>query len=107
MIGKDSKPDHVAKVDYDKEDPPMTVDIIYLNMEEFKLALVQHAIKNEFEFSMEKSDTSRYRAYCSRKQEDKCSWRIYASTLGDHVTVQVMKRFICCYVLFRFNLMSN
>jgi hypothetical protein len=66
LIGKDSLPDHV-NVDYDKKNPPMIVGSTYANMEEFKLALAQHAIKNEFEYQWEKSDPSRYRAYCSRK----------------------------------------
>jgi hypothetical protein len=92
LIGNDSLPDYV-NVDYDKKNPPMIVDITYANMEEFKLALAQHAIKNEFEYQREKSDLGRYRAYCSRKQEDKCPWRIHACTLGDGVIVKVMAWF--------------
>jgi hypothetical protein len=43
-------------MDYDKGDPPMKV-ATHRNMEEFKLALSHHAIKNEFECNMQKSGT--------------------------------------------------
>ncbi|XP_048538341.1 uncharacterized protein LOC125517204 [Triticum urartu] len=33
----------------------------------------------------------RFRAYCSRRDEDKCPWRIYASTMEDGCTVMVRK----------------
>jgi hypothetical protein len=39
------EPDHAQNFDYNKEDPPMTVGSRYPNMEEFKLALRQHAVK--------------------------------------------------------------
>jgi hypothetical protein len=41
---------------YDQDDPPMSVGNLYPNMEQFKLALSQHAIKHEFEYDTEKSD---------------------------------------------------
>ncbi|RLM99969.1 uncharacterized protein C2845_PM06G18620 [Panicum miliaceum] len=42
------EPDGVRDVTYDKEDPPMRVGSKYPNIEEFKLALSQHAVKHEF-----------------------------------------------------------
>uniref|UniRef100_A0A8R7UU46 Transposase MuDR plant domain-containing protein n=1 Tax=Triticum urartu TaxID=4572 RepID=A0A8R7UU46_TRIUA len=69
----------------------MTEGRKYPNMAEFKLALSQHAIKHEFEFNTEKSAPHRFRAYCSRRDEDKCPWRIYASTMEDGCTVMVRK----------------
>uniref|UniRef100_A0A8R7QBB2 Transposase MuDR plant domain-containing protein n=1 Tax=Triticum urartu TaxID=4572 RepID=A0A8R7QBB2_TRIUA len=60
-------------------------------MAEFKLALSQHAIKHEFEFNTEKTAPHRFGAYCSRRDEDKCPWRIYASTMEDGCTVMVRK----------------
>ncbi|CAO2189124.1 unnamed protein product [Urochloa humidicola] len=42
--------------DYDKDDPPMTVGTTYPNINVFKLALAQHAVKHEFEYNAEKSD---------------------------------------------------
>jgi hypothetical protein len=38
-------------VEHDPEDPPMVVGSTYANMETFKLAISQHAIKNQFEFN--------------------------------------------------------
>ena len=69
----------------DKEDPPMTVGSIYPSIAEFKVALSQHAIKNEREFKNEKSDSERVRAYCTSKDKG-CKWRLHASTLQDNVT---------------------
>ncbi|KAM3226471.1 hypothetical protein ACQJBY_058869 [Aegilops geniculata] len=83
--------EHAPHLEYDKLDPPMTEGTKYPNMAEFKLALSQHAIKHEFEFNTEKSAPHRFRAYCSRRDEDKCSWRIYASTMEDGCTVMVRK----------------
>uniref|UniRef100_A0A453AAY6 Transposase MuDR plant domain-containing protein n=1 Tax=Aegilops tauschii subsp. strangulata TaxID=200361 RepID=A0A453AAY6_AEGTS len=83
--------EHAPHLEYDKLDPPMTEGRKYPNMAEFKLALSQHAIKHEFEFNTEKSAPHRFRAYCSRRDEDKCPWRIYASTMEDGCTVMVRK----------------
>jgi hypothetical protein len=99
LIGNDPLPDHV-NVDYDNKNPPMIVGSTYDNMEEFKLALAQHAIKNEFEYKREKSDPGRYRAYCLTKREDECPWRIHACTLGDGVTVKVMTWFTYDFLRF-------
>jgi hypothetical protein len=82
--------------DFDSEDPPMTVGSTYHTMSEFKLALCQHAIKHEFEFNTEKSSKSRFRAYCSMKVKDKCSWRLHASTTADKCTVMVRSIVVCC-----------
>uniref|UniRef100_A0A453FDX3 Transposase MuDR plant domain-containing protein n=2 Tax=Aegilops tauschii subsp. strangulata TaxID=200361 RepID=A0A453FDX3_AEGTS len=83
--------EHAPHLEYDKLDPPMTEGRKYPNMAEFKLALSQHAIKHEFEFNTEKSAPHRFRAYCSRRDENKCPWRIYASTMEDGCTVMVRK----------------
>ncbi|VAH90360.1 unnamed protein product [Triticum turgidum subsp. durum] len=83
--------DHAPHIEYNKLDPPMNEGRKYPNMAEFKLALSQHAIEHEFEFDTEKSAPHRFRAYCSRRDEDKCPWRIYASTMEDECTVMVRK----------------
>jgi hypothetical protein len=62
---------------------------IYPNMDEFKLALSQHAIKHEFEYNTDKSTPFRFRGYCKRRDEDNCPWRIHASTTDDKCTVVV------------------
>jgi hypothetical protein len=93
LIGQDPLPP-VPIVAYDRDDPPMSVGSLYPNMAEFRLALSQHAIKYEFEFNIEKSDPDRMRVYCSRKKEDKCRWRLHASTL-DGVTIKVIGACMC------------
>lgn len=89
LVAKDSMPGHIRQFAYDKEDPPMTVGIVYQNIAEFKLAFAQHAIKHEFKYNIEKSELDRFRAYCSRK-EGNCPWRIHASTMEDEVSIMVM-----------------
>ena len=69
LVGKDHL-SHTPVLAYDKNDPPMCVGSIYLNMREFRLALSQNAIKHEFEFNIEKSDPGRVRVYCSRKKDE-------------------------------------
>ncbi|KAK1630606.1 hypothetical protein QYE76_004921 [Lolium multiflorum] len=83
------EPNHAPNVEYDREDPPMTVGSTYPNMNEFKLAIRQHAVKRDFEFNTEKSAPHRFTAHCKRKDEDNCPWRIHASTTDDLCTVVV------------------
>ena len=70
----------MSHIEHDKEDPPMTEGTTFSCMEAFKLALSQHAIKHEFEYTTAYSNHSRFGAYCSRKLEDNYPWRIHAST---------------------------
>lgn len=94
--------DEAPDVQYDKDDPPMSEGSTYPDMETFKLALCQYAIKREFEFNIEKSAPSRFRAYCSRKKEDKCPWRLHASTMEDMSTVTVIVLPNFCFIPFWF-----
>jgi predicted aspartyl protease len=64
----------------------MIVGSMYENMSCFRLALATHAIRNEFEFNIEKSDPGRYRVSA---KIDGCRWRILASTGADKTTVKV------------------
>ena len=66
----------------------MAVGSLFPDMNAFRLALATHAIRNEFEFNIEKSEPGRYRAYCSGRAEG-CRWRIHASTMGDKTKVKV------------------
>jgi len=49
LVGYDHEAEEVPHVEYDKDNPPMTGGSTYPSMEQFKLALSQHAIKHEFE----------------------------------------------------------
>jgi hypothetical protein len=84
---------------YDRDVPPMSVGSLYPNMEQFKLALSQHAIKHEFEYDTKKSDPGRLRAYCSRKEEKGCRWRLHASTIKGEKTVKVIATIIAVILL--------
>ena len=90
----------MANVAYDRNDPPMSVGSLYPNIAEFRLPLSQHAIKNEFEYNIEKSEPGKYRAYC-KGHVDGCKWRIHVSrTKGDQTTVQVISLCIFCHLYF-------
>ena len=43
-IIKDNEPDHMSDAEYDKKDPPMTVDSVYRDIYAFKLALASYAV---------------------------------------------------------------
>ena len=98
LIGNDPLPP-VPIVAYDRDDPPMSVGSVYPNMKQFKLALNQHAIKHEFEYLTKKSDPGRVRAYCSKKVEEGCRWRLHARTKEDKslkVTIIIIADFVSC-----------
>ncbi|CAL5018264.1 unnamed protein product [Urochloa decumbens] len=65
---------------YDREDPPMEVGSIYASMNEFRAAVRQHAIKEQFELGTEKSCKDLFRGYC---KADCCKWSIVARLMSD------------------------
>ena len=70
--------DHIPNeetVFHDMEDPPMDVGTIYANMNDFRRAVKQHAIKTQFELVTEKSNPNLFRGFCKAKT---CSWSIVA-----------------------------
>jgi hypothetical protein len=79
-IVEDREPEQqMSDAEYDKNDPPMTEGTVYANMDAFKIALASHAVKYEFNYDIEKSDTRRYRVSCTFKSKG-CNWRIHTST---------------------------
>ena len=62
-------------MDYDRENPPIKVGSTYASMSEFRGAVRQHAIKEQFELGTEKSCTERFRGYC---KANGCPWAIVA-----------------------------
>jgi hypothetical protein len=87
-IVTDREPPQKPDANYDKDYPPMAVGTMYSDQNAFKLALATHATKYEFQYIIEKCDKSRYKVYCSGKNQG-CRWRIHAATLRDEVTVKV------------------
>jgi hypothetical protein len=67
----------------------MTVGSVYRDMNAFKLALPSHAVKHEFQYDIEKSDTGRYKVYCCGSTEG-CRWRIHASTMKGDKSIKVI-----------------
>lgn len=88
MVVHDDGP-HESSRTWDVEDPDMDVGTIYPSMDDFRMAVKQHAIVNEFELGTEKSDRSRFRGYCS---VDGCPWKIRARTQVDK-SVRVLTPF--------------
>jgi hypothetical protein len=76
-------------ISYDKNNPPMEVGTVYPSMEEFKMAVRQFAINNEFDLGTEKSDKHRYRCYC--KSSADCPWKINGIKHKEQKTVEVNK----------------
>jgi hypothetical protein len=62
-------------LDWDRDNPDMSMETMYPNMAEFRLALKQHAVVTEFELGTEKLDTLRFRGYCKAIH---CRWKIRA-----------------------------
>jgi hypothetical protein len=60
---------------FDRNNHVMKPDSLYLNMKEFRLAMRQYVIDKEFELSIEATNTTRYRGYCSGGD---CPWSINA-----------------------------
>uniref|UniRef100_A0A0E0KDQ5 Transposase MuDR plant domain-containing protein n=1 Tax=Oryza punctata TaxID=4537 RepID=A0A0E0KDQ5_ORYPU len=65
---------------WDRDDPPMEVGTKYPSMNEFRMAVKQHAIVHEFELETKKSDKDRFRGRCSAIG---CPWKIRAKTQAD------------------------
>jgi hypothetical protein len=59
----------------DRRNPIMKIGSLYKDMKEFRIAMRQYAINNEFELGIESSAPFRYRGYY--KGGD-CPWRIHA-----------------------------
>nr|ABB47028.2 Transposable element protein, putative, MuDR [Oryza sativa Japonica Group] len=72
-MASDGMPEHIPSTIYDKDDTPMILGSIYSNIDEFRLAIAQHAIKFRL-------------AKCAAQG---CKWRIHASVVADGVTIMV------------------
>ena len=98
-VGVDDNDPAEPYMDWDRDNPEMYVGTIYPCMDEFRLAVRQHAIVTEFELGTEKSDKSRFRGYC---RAPGCGWIIRAKTQKDgcvrvHLLTIACHMFIFCY----------
>jgi hypothetical protein len=67
---------------HDVDHPDLKLGTLYPSMKEFRLAVRQYAINEEFELGITKSDRSRYRVYCKRN-DCTCSWKLNGSRRPD------------------------
>jgi len=97
-VNVDDTIDAEPMYEWDRDNPDMSVGTCYPNMDEFRLAVRQHAIKKEFELDTKHSDKERYRANCACLG---CPWFIRGRTQHDgSVRVQILNCLCtCCYFL--------
>ncbi|KAG6400644.1 hypothetical protein SASPL_137485 [Salvia splendens] len=74
-IPVDDRIPNEENVFYDMDDPLMDVGIIYTNMNDFRKAVKQHAIKTQFELGTEKFNPNLFRGFC---KAESCPWSIVA-----------------------------
>lgn len=80
----------------------MSVGTTYPSMNDFRMAVRQHAIVEEFGLGTEKSGKKRFRGFCSAKG---CPWVIRAKTQADssvrvHILTDMCIDCVLYYVLF-------
>lgn len=68
---------------HDPNKPCMDVGTVYPDMKEFRLAVRQFAINEEFELKIAKSDRTRYSGFC---KGDGCPWHIVGRRQPDGKT---------------------
>ena len=74
-------------ISYDKDHPQMDLGTMYPSMDEFRLAVRQFAINEEFQLGTTHSDKERFRGFY--KSSDDCPWKINASKHKGQSTVEV------------------
>jgi hypothetical protein len=67
---------------HDVDHPNLKLGTLYPSMKEFRLAVRQYAINEEFELGITKSDRNRYRVYC-KGNDCTCPWKLNGSTRPD------------------------
>lgn len=72
---------------YSNKSPIIKVNSKFKNVIAFRRALNHHAVTNEFDYFIIKSDPTRFIARCKNLG---CGWRIHASITQDKVTFEVI-----------------
>ena len=89
--------DHVPEeriYGYDPNKPCMDIGTVYPNMKEFRVAMKQFAINEEFELRLVKTDKKRYIANCNA---DGCPWHINGRTQPDKTTVKAYNNLLTMF----------
>jgi len=77
---------------HDPNRPRMDLGTVYPNMKEFRLAVRQFAINEEFELHIVKTDPTRYIADCKGEgcNGERCRWHLVGRRQPDGCTVMVL-----------------
>ena len=78
---------------YDADDPCIDVNVVFLDVDQCKLAVTHHAILHDHAFNIVKKDTTRFRAICKRVDQG-CKWTFFASTSKKCVGCKVLTHFV-------------
>ena len=84
---------------HDPNRPRMDLGTVYPNMKEFRLAVRQFAINEEFELHIVKTDPTRYIGNC--KGED-CHWHLVGRRQPVGCTIMVPHIYYCLHSLINF-----
>jgi hypothetical protein len=76
---------------YDPDKPCMNIGSVYPDMKEFRLAIRQFAINEEFKLHIEKTDPSRFIGNC---MVEDCPWHIVGRRQPDQKTVMVLTSYL-------------
>ena len=79
-VNVDDTIDAEPMYEWDRDNLDMSVGTCYPNMDEFRLAVRQHAIRKEFELDTEHSNKERFKGKCAALG---CPWFIRARTQHD------------------------
>jgi hypothetical protein len=97
----DDENTEMVNILHDVDHPDLKLGTLYLSMKEFRLAVRQYAINEEFELGITKSDRNIYRVYC-KGNDCTCPWKLNGSTRPDSsVMVLTFLLFLSnCIILF-------
>nr|GEW81883.1 transposase, MuDR, MULE transposase domain protein [Tanacetum cinerariifolium] len=101
----DGDVNEILNYDYSnaKKSPTMEVSSKFPNVVAFRRALNHHAVINEYDYFIEKSDLEQFTA---RRTQQECPWRIHASIKQDDITFEV-KNLTQTYTCTRSNMSAN
>jgi hypothetical protein len=85
----------VPHTTYDKDNPVIKEGDTFVDKAEFIETIKTYAIKNEFQSTIEHSDTTRYRARCA---DPECGWRIFAKKLHGCNIFKVILSILCILI---------
>jgi hypothetical protein len=96
----DDIPDERSIV-YDPDNPELKLGALFPSMADFRLAIRQYAINEEFELHVAKPDKNRYGGYCKGAKD--CTWHVHGRPEcrgGDTIIVIILSyKFYFWYIM--------